>query len=446
MNFYIKKRCLVRIISFAATFVLVFAGSLIHTKCQTEFLKRKIIHKHQSAMERLSSEMENISVTLGKTLYIGTAATLTHLTNELVLQAGTASAALAELPVKHSSMQTVSRFLNQVSDYAFSITQSVIKGQDIGENERANLTKLSKIAKDLSLNLDEAKTLYNTSENWNDSIENELNDIASSSNLDAYLDDTAEALSDYPTLIYDGPFSDHILEKESILLKSAKEISEAKAKEIAAKRLGTKAEKLTKISEENGKIAAFVFGFEDGTVAVTKRGGFISFLRKERDIKNPSADYKRAVETAKEYVNSLSLGKFKESYYFADEGMCVVNFSFLQGDTVCYSDLIKVGVALDTFEINFYEASGYIMNHKPRTLKVPVHTKEEAKKVISPHLKIKSTSLALIPSSGQNELYCFEFLCEGEQKEEILVYVNTETLIEEQIFILLKTDGGTLTK
>ena len=126
--------------------------------------------------------------------------------------------------------------------------------------------------------------------------------------------------------------------------------------------------------------------------------------------------------------------------------MCVINFSLLQGSTVCYSDLIKVGVALDTFEIVFYEASGYIMNHKPRTLKVPVHTKEEAKKVISPHLKIKSTSLALIPSSGQNELYCFEFLCEGEQKEEILVYVNTETLIEEQIFILLKTDGGTLTK
>jgi germination protein YpeB len=436
----------VRIISFALAFLLIFAGTLIHSNSQTALLKRKIVHKYQSAMEKLSSEMENISVTLGKTLYIGTLSSLNHLTNELILQTGTASAALAELPVKHSSMQTVSKFLNQVSNFAFSITQNVIKGQEISTDERKNLTKLSKIAKDLSLNLDEAKTLYNDVENWNDSIENQLNDIASNSNFDPYLDDAAEALSDYPTLIYDGPFSDHILEKESVLLESANEISEAEAKKTAAKALGVSAEGIKKIGEENGKIASFVFGFEGGTIAVTKKGGFISFFRKERDIKNTSLDYERAIDTAKRYINSLHLGKFKESYYFTDEGMCVINFSYLQGNTVCYSDLIKVGVALDTFEIVFYEASGYIMNHKARTLKVPLHTKNQAEKVISPHLKIKATNLALIPSSGKNELYCFEFLCEGEQKEEILVYVNTETLAEEQIFILLKTDGGTLTQ
>ena len=446
MNFYVKKRCLVRIISFALAFVLIFVGSIIYNNSQTSLLKRKIVHKYQSAMEKLSSEMENISITLGKTLYIGTAESLTKLTNELILQAGTASAALAELPVKHTGMQTVSKFLNQVSNFAFSITQNVIKGQEVSENERQNLVKLSKIAKDLSVNLDEAKTLYNTSENWNNSVENELNDVVSNSNLDAFLDDTAEALSDYPTLIYDGPFSDHILEKESSLLNSAKEIREADAREIAAKRLGVASDKLSKISEENGKLAAFVFGFEGGTIAITKKGGFVIFLRKERDIKNSSSDYEKAVDAAKKYISSLNLGNFKESYYFTDEGMCVINFAYLKGDTVCYPDLIKVGVALDNFEIVFYEAGGYIMNHKARTLKVPVHTKEQAAKVISPHLKIKATNLALIPSSGLNELHCFEFLCEGEQKEEILVYVNTETLTEEQIFILLKTDGGTLTK
>ena len=86
------------------------------------------------------------------------------------------------------------------------------------------------------------------------------------------------------------------------------------------------------------------------------------------------------------------------------------------------------------------------MNHKGRTLKVPLHTAKEAEKIINPHLDVKNIRLAVIPSSGQKELYCYEFLCVGDQKEEILVYVNTETLAEEQIFILLKTDGGTLTK
>ena len=437
---------MVRIISFALAFVIVFAGTLFYGANRTKLLKRQIAHKYQSAMENLSSEMENISVTLGKTLYTGTPATLTSLTNELVLQAGTASAALAELPLKHQSLTTVSKFLNQVSDYSLSITRNVVKGEKVSESDRENLIKLSKIAKTLSSSLDEAKTMFSGAESWNESIENALDGMEFESELDNHLADTAEALSDYPTLIYDGPFSDHILNKESELLKKATEITEDKAKELAAKRLGIKTENLFTKGEESGKMPSFVFGFENGTVAVTKKGGYISYFKNEREIKSPSTDYEKAVEAAKSYINKLDIGNFETSYYFADEGMCVINFAFVQGDTVCYPDLIKVGVALDNFEIVFYEARGYIMNHKGRTLKVPVHTAKDAQKVLSPHLTVKSRRLAVIPSGGQTELYCYEFLCAGDQKEEILVYVNTETLAEEQIFILLKTDGGTLTK
>ena len=446
MKLYINKRCMVRIISFSLAFVVVFAGTLVYGANRTNLLKRQIAHKYQSAMENLSAEMENISVTLGKTLYTGTAATLTSLTNELILQTGTAAASLAELPIKHQSLSTVSKFLNQVSDYSLSITKNVVKGESINEKDRENLIKLSKIAKTLSNGIDEAKTMLNDAEAWNESIENALNDIEFESELDSHLADTAEALSDYPTLIYDGPFSDHVMQKESELLKNSAPINEGKAKELAAKQLGLKAEALFTKGEESGKMPSFVFGFENGTVAVTKRGGYISYFKNERDVKSPSADYEKAVDTAKKYIKRLDIGNFESSYYFADEGVCVINFAFIHGDTICYPDLIKVGVALDNFEIVFYEARGYIMNHTGRTLKVPVHTSEEAQKVLSPHLTVKNRSLAVIPSGGKNELYCYEFLCIGDQKEEILVYVNTETLDEEQIFILLKTDGGTLTK
>ena len=437
---------MVRIISFALAFVIVFAGTLFYGANRTKLLKRQIAHKYQSAMENLSSEMENISVTLGKTLYTGTPATLTSLTNELVLQAGTASAALAELPLKHQSLTTVSKFLNQVSDYSLSITRNVVKGERVSEGDRENLIKLSKIAKSLSSSLDEAKTMFSGVESWDESIENALNGMEFESELDTHLSDTAEALSDYPTLIYDGPFSDHISQKKSELLNSATEISESAAKKQAAKQLGKSTDAFTFQGEENGNLASFVFGFENGTVAVTKKGGLVSFFRNEREIQNPSNNYEKAVEAAKSYIKKLDIGNFEASYYFADEGMCVVNLAFVQGNAICYPDLIKVGVALDNFDIVFYEASGYIMNHKARTLKVPIHTAEDAKKVLSPHLTVKNQRLAVIPSGGQNELYCYEFLCTGDQKEEILVYVNTETLAEEQIFILLKTDGGTLTK
>lgn len=446
MKIYINKRCAVRIISFALAFIAAFGGTIIYGINQTNNLKRQLTHKYQAALENLSSEVENISITLGKTLYAGTASSLSALTNELILQAGTASAALAELPIKHNGFEKVSKFLNQVSDYSLVLTRNVVRGGNINENERNNLIKLSEIAKNLSVGLSDTNTLYNNVAGWTENIDNLLKDTETISGLESSLGQAEEALSDYPTLIYDGPFSDHIMEKESKMLKDAKEITESKAKQIAAERLGIKSENLILSGTENGKIPSFVFSFDDGTISVTKQGGYICFFRKERTIKATEANYEKAVEKAKEYIKRLDIGNFETSYYFADEGMCVINFAYLQGNTVCYPDLIKIGVALDNYEILFYEARGFLMNHTGRTLKVPVHTAEEASKIISPHLNIKKTSLAVVPSGGKDELYCYEFLCEGEKNEEVLVYVNTETLDEEQIFILLKTDGGTLTK
>ena len=446
MKLYIKKRNMVRIISFAVAFVLIFAGTVAYNQVRFVSLKRQLAHRYQSAMENLSSEMENISVTLSKALYTGTASTLTSLTNELVLQAGTAASALAELPIKHESLETVSKFLSQVSDYSLVLARNVVRGGSISDEERKNLATLSKVAQNLSNSLDEAKTMYNGAENWADNIENALKGSEKVGEIENSITEAEESLSDYPTLIYDGPFSDHILDKESELLQNSKEISREEAREIAAATVGLDSDKLSNNPDEEGKIRAFVFGFENGVIAVTKQGGYVLYFRKNREIQSSEPDYEKSVRLAKKYVESLNMGNFKTSYYFADEGMCVINFAYVQGDTVCYPDLIKVGVAMDTGEIVFYEAAGYIMNHKARTLKVPENTSEKATNVISSHLKVKQIGLAIIPSGGENELYCYELLCVGENNEEILVYVNTETLYEEQILILLKTDGGVLTK
>ncbi len=39
---------------------------------------------------------------------------------------------------------------------------------------------------------------------------------------------------------------------------------------------------------------------------------------------------------------------------------------------------------------------------------------------------------------------CYEFLCRGQNDEQVLVYINSETGMEEQILILIETDNGTL--
>lgn len=182
------------------------------------------------------------------------------------------------------------------------------------------------------------------------------------------------------------------------------------------------------------------------SVTVSRSGGYAVYMRKSREIGDYVLEHAQAVEKAKRYLERIGMGGFTETYYFTDEGVCVINFAYLDGKTVCYTDLVKVGVAMDTGEIMLYEASGYLTNHTDRTFETAAVSAEEAAETVSDRLKIRETSLALIPTKGGEEKRCYEFVCLTEDGREILVYINAVTKEEEDILILLKSDGGTLTK
>lgn len=446
MTFHMHRRTVVRIISFTAAAVAVLAGFWISTNHQFKTVERQLIHGYQSALESLSTSMDDMAVTLEKSLYAGTPASLSGLTGELVLQAGTAGAALSSLPVDSTGLETISKFISQVSDYSLVLSKKAVNGGTITEQERESLSSLASVAANLSTRLEEARTVYNSSGNWDQSIRSALSGAQTVSGLSDSLTEAEESLNDYPTLIYDGPFSDHISTRESVLLENAGTVSQEQALQKAAAALSLSPEKLQANGEEQGSMPAYLFRFDSGTAAVTKQGGYLSYFRKERDVSSSEMSYEQAVEKAKAYIGAAGLGSFEETYFFTDEGICVVNFCYKQDGTLCYTDLIKVGVAMDNGEIMLYEARGFLMNHKPRTLKTPVYSADRARQVLSPYLSVQSVAAALIPSGGMEELFCYEFHCTGQKDEDILVYINTDTLAEEQLLILLKTDGGTLTK
>ena len=56
-----------------------------------------------------------------------------------------------------------------------------------------------------------------------------------------------------------------------------------------------------------------------------------------------------------------------------------------------------------------------------------------------------SYSLAVIPTSGQNEVFCHEFKMKTGDGQHYIVYVNAETGYEENILILIEDENGTLT-
>ncbi|MDE7233673.1 MAG: germination protein YpeB, partial [Ruminiclostridium sp.] len=125
--------------------------------------------------------------------------------------------------------------------------------------------------------------------------------------------------------------------------------------------------------------------------------------------------------------------------------VCIVNFAAEQNDVILYTDLIKVGVALDDGEILSFDMRGYLTNHTIRDLPQAKISEEHAISLVSPNLDVLDASLCVIPSSGQNELFCYEVKCTGESGQNVLVYVNAVTGREEQILLLRIGNNGTLT-
>lgn len=440
-----KTRNAVRLISFCVAAVLVAAVFAVKARQDLKRYRLEVQNNYSRSLDGLNSSINNISLILEKAEYVTTAKQLSQMSAQLLTEAENAKNALAELP-SGDNLDIINRFLSQVGNYAMAVSKSLVSGEEPSGDYAQNIAVLKNTAQKISEAVGNSSIAYDNPSEWADDLDNKLEEAVDRDSLAVALDTLEDSLSDYPTLVYDGPYSDHILEKEPLMLKNAAAVTEDEALKKAAETAECEADKLSFDGTAEGKIPAYRFSGENISVTVSRSGGYAVYMRKSREIGDYVLEHAQAVEKAKRYLERIGMGGFTETYFFTDEGVCVINFAYLDGKTVCYTDLVKVGVAMDTGEIMLYEASGYLTNHTDRTFETAAVSAEEAAKTVSDRLKIRETSLALIPTKGGGEKRCYEFVCLTEDGREILVYINAVTKEEEDILILLKSDGGTLTK
>ena len=123
--------------------------------------------------------------------------------------------------------------------------------------------------------------------------------------------------------------------------------------------------------------------------------------------------------------------------------MMTINYAYCQGDVVCYTDLIKVKVALDDGTIVGIETKSYLNSHRERKIAKPLITIEEARNKINSKIEILSEGMAIIPTEYQTELTVYEFKGKAFENN-FIVYINVENGKEEKVFMIIDTPGGTL--
>ena len=179
-------------------------------------------------------------------------------------------------------------------------------------------------------------------------------------------------------------------------------------------------------------------------MSVSRKGGYVVRALSQRAPVRSAITVDAALEKAAEFLAAHGCRGMKESYHILKDHVLTVTYCAEQNGVMCYPDMVKLAVAMDTGEILRFDAEAYLTSHAERDLPEPAVSEEDARAMAGEGLTVQSEKLAVIPTSGAEEIYCRELICETEDGRHYLLYVNAMTGAQEKILILLEDESGTL--
>ncbi len=436
-----KRRNIVRICSFAFCAVAALAAFAIMGNIKSNSYQTRLEAAYQRNLMQLSECLDSIETSLSKSQYATSSEMMNKISGDLYSECCTAKNALSSLPISQLNLTGAYKFLSQAGDYARYLSAK----EQVTQEEYDNLALLLTYAQKYS---DFADTIVSRCNAGGSITDNEValesSDLKVSS-FSADFSSAEETFEGYPTLLYDGPFADAVLNKESAMIKSAEKKDQDECRKIAAAALSVDEGGVVYKTEESGTLPAYVFSYKLYTIAVTKNGGYIAYILNEGTPSEQAITEDNAINVAKDYLNKIGYSDMKESYYTVYNNVCTINFAYCKDNITYYSDLIKVGVSLSDGNIFSLEADGYLVNHTER--EVPGFAAEENGVELNSNVEILSASRCLIPKSSGVEVFCNEYHCKNKSTgQEVLIYTDSETGEEEDILLLMYSDNGTLTK
>ena len=446
-----KRKRILAITAVSAAFA-VAVGFAIQGHQRAKGYRQALENSYTHAYYEFTAAVSELDAALQKGQYVTTPVLLGTLCTDIYGKAAAAQMALGELPASAAVLEQTTAFLARTGDYAHALARTAA-AEGCDEEARATLRELATVSAVLSASLLDLQS-----------------DLAGGVTIDMLLQ-AEEALAqrtgdgeagqggttfqsieadfpETPTLIYDGPFSEHLGGKTPLALEGLPQVGRDEARALAAEFLGLRPEVFTLTSDGDGALPVWGFSaaVDGGEVylEVTKQGGKVLSLFSSRPAGDTTLSPLEAVEAAKRFLARQGFENMAESYHIDQGNVLTVNFAPMQDGVLCYPDLVKVAVALDTGTVVGFESHGWLMNHTLRGLTEPSVNEETARAVVAPELEILAHQLALIPTAGEYEVFCHEFKCRTLEGTHVIIYVNADTGQEEKVLLLLEDDSGTL--
>lgn len=417
--------------------MIVSSGITVYNYRRAHMYARMLSDAYAGALLTAMMQMEELELNIDKALISEDEGQGAVLLSRIGSDAAAVHAHLSALPVAHSAMADAMKMCNQLQDYAMILQE---KAQPALDDESVRL--LQQLSDACTQLLEHLRQAYAQMQG-----EKLQFDVRQSYMLDA--DSAARPIErvgemiDYPTLIYDGPFSDVVSENAPRGLGD-RQVTQDEAAGIACEYVGEELSAAELTQESGGMIPAWGVKVtqEDCVLqlAVTKQGGDVLWMFPEQADFALKYGLEECKKAAEEFLAAHGYGEMHLTFWQIYGGMATLSYAAVQDGVVLYPDLVKVQVRMDELEVVGIEARHYLTSHTRRENLTPEISEMAARGAISERLENVTSRLCLIPQNGQ-EYLCWEFTGEYNGNT-YFVYIDAMTGRQRDIQRLVQTSIG----
>ena len=437
-----NKSLIITAVVMMAITILLTLSALIVFIITTNTYSTQLENVYKRSFYELSSNINDLEVDMSKLVAVNDVGTKREVLTNIYNSCNMANNNISNLPISNNKIEKVNNFINTMGGYTYSLLTKVNNNEDFTDYDYEKIEELHSASLQLMAEYNEYISTLSFDYRIIDDVD--FSNTDSSKYNGGFTDSTA---SKVPTLIYDGPFSDSVLNKEIKGLSST-EISKDDAEKIIVEKMGWLGiNKLTYVNETNSDFYTYNFAVEVKEsvlyVQVTKLGGVIIDITGYGTGGLKNLDTNSSIKLAEDFAFKLGYEQVKQVWYAENNNIVYVNLAPIVNGVIYYPDLVKVKVDKTLGQVVALEGKNYCYNHVERGVGGVGLTFNQAQERLSKGLTVTERNLAIIPNKFVGETVAYEFIC-GWKDYIYYIYIDVETGKEINILRVVKTTMGDL--
>ena len=396
--------------------------------------------QRQQALADVVSAMADLEVNLTKLMLASGASQSVSLLGETALLARHVETGLSQLPMRYEGASDAMKFVGQVGQYALALAVRLSDGSMLSNEDERQLAGMLGACQALNAHLVSV----------GERIYTEPVEAVSAIDGDGAMSWAEEAIAgesaiEYPSLIFDGPFSDARAQGQPKGL-TGERVTREMAREAAARYAGVDVSRVRDAADSGGQFEAFGFTAQTDagalSVQITGMGAHLLWMMPEQAAYMERLSEEECLRCAQEYLIQTGFGEMEPCFVQRYDGMVVANFAAVQDGVLLYPDQVKLQVSMESGAVVGAECMQFLMNHTQRVGLVPTVSEQEAREALSVRLTVLSSRLCVIPD-GDRERLCWGF--EGSYAGTVYwAFVDANTGEAAQILQVADTQDGEL--